>query len=216
MAETSEISPFQRLVCSAAGKAHARATQVMALDNACAQIARQAREPIMAQIRLAWWRDGLTAETLKPEHNSPEMLVLRGCDRFDEARAGLVALIDGWEELILSDEGASRAMLEAYAKGRGGGLFAAMAPEHAQEAIAAGEVWALWDLAGHLSDNALAAEALALANERAGCVTISRLPRMLAMMAGVALSDVRKGRGAPPALTPSLYIHLLWIQLSGR
>lgn len=119
MAETSEISPFQRLVCSAAGKAHARATQVMALDNACAQIARQAREPIMAQIRLAWWRDGLTAETLKPEHNSPEMIALRGCDRFDEARAGLIALIDGWEELILSDEGASRAMLEAYAKGRG-------------------------------------------------------------------------------------------------
>ncbi len=216
MAETHEISPFQRLVCATAGSARGRATQVMALDNACAHIARQSREPIIAQIRLAWWRDGLAAQTPGPEHRAPELLELRGCAGFETARAGLIALVDGWEELILGSEGDARIMLEAYARGRGAGLFAALAPDCAQHSATAGEVWALWDLAGHLSDDTLAAGALALARDRAGAANISRLPRMLAMMTGAALADVRKGRGAPPHLTPGLYMRLLRLQVLGR
>lgn len=215
MDETLEISPFQRLVCSAAGKARGRATQVMALDNACAHILRQTREPMMAQIRLAWWRDGLKQQSLSPEYKSPEMQALHECEGFAEARDGLVALVDGWEELLSADETAPRAMLEAYAKGRGRGLFAALAPAHAEHSAVAGEIWALWDLAGHLSDSALVAEALVLAEERASGANIARLPRLLAMMAGAAMSGVRSGKGAPPALTPGLYIHLLWIQIFG-
>lgn len=217
MSETPEVSPFQRLVCSSAGPARGRAVQVMALDNACAHILRYVREPMMAQIRLAWWRDGLNAQTLSPEHKAPDMLAIHGCDGFAEVRGGLVALVDGWEELILSEEsGAPDKMLEDYARGRGGGLFAALAPDYAEHSEAAGEIWALWDLVGHLRDDALAAEALALAQQKLERVNISSLPRMLAMMAGVAASDIRKGRGAPSALTPDIYIHLLWIQIFGR
>lgn len=170
----------------------------------------------MAQIRLAWWRDGLRAEAPGPEHQAPELLALRGVDDFAAARGGLIALIDGWEELIVGGDMGVEAMLAAYAKGRGAGLFAALVPEYAARAGNAGEIWALWDLAGHLGDAALAVEALALAEEMAGAAALAGLPRMLRMMAGVALVDVRNGRGAPPHLTPGLYMRLLRFQILGR
>ncbi len=216
MAANPEISPFQRLVCASAGRAHGRAVQVMALDNACAHIARQAREPIMAQIRLAWWRDGLTAQEPGPEHRAPDLLALRAMAGFAEAQAGLIALVDGWEELIVGDDRDAAEMLTAYAAGRGAGLFGALAAEHADRFATAGAVWALWDLAGHLDDAALKAGALTLARSKGDAVDLAPLPRPLAMMAGVALGDVRNGKGAPPHLTPGLYMRLLRLQILGR
>ena len=65
-------------------------------------------------------------------------------------------MIDGWEELIIGGEGSNRDMLSVYAAGRGAGLFAALAPTLGGQSASAGKVWALWDLAGHLSDPALA------------------------------------------------------------
>lgn len=170
----------------------------------------------MAQIRLAWWRDGIAAQLLPPEHCSPEMEALRAAEGFADARDGLIAMIDGWEALILGEEGDGPDMLSAYSKGRGAGLFAALAPEYAERSALAGQVWGLWDLAGHVRDAALAEEAIALARsliEGAGPV---RLPRMLAMMGGVALADIRRGRGASPQLTPGLYARLLRLQIFGR
>jgi len=74
------ISPLQRVLIAAAGGARDRASCLFMLDNACAQVARTVHEPLMAQIRLAWWRDGLQAETALAPHRSPEM-DLRGCGR---------------------------------------------------------------------------------------------------------------------------------------
>ena len=192
------------------------AARIFALDNACAQIARTVKEPIIAQIRLAWWRDGVRAEVLRAEHDAPDMVALRGVDGIDQVRAGLIAIIDGWEELIIGGEGNPRELLLAYAAGRGAGLFAALAPAHAGQSASAGQVWALWDLAGHLSDWALAEEAIGLARQMAESANIAGLPRMLAMMAGPAIADVRRGRGAPPVLTPGLYARMIRFQIFGR
>jgi len=130
-------------------------------------------------------------------------------------RPHLVAMIDGWEELILFDGADPDAMLIAYARGRGGGLFAAFGGVSAS-AAAGGPAWALWDLAGHMDDDALAQKAVAIAHEAATGRRSLRLPRMLAMMAGAARDDVRRGRGAPPDLTPGLYLRLLRTQIFGR
>ncbi len=186
------------------------------LDNACAHIARVAREPIMAQIRLAWWRDGLLADKVTAQHDAPDMAALRVIEGFEQARPGLVAMVDGWEELILGGEGSSRDMLTGYARGRGAGLFAALAPACAEESVAAGQVWALWDLAGHVSDAGLAEEALNLGRDIAQATITAALPRMLKMMAGPAITDVRRGRGAPPLLTPGLYARMMRYQILGR
>ena len=218
MDETPEILPFQRLVCAAACASLGRAVHVFALDNACAHIARTVTEPLMAQIRLAWWRDGLTADALGPMHQAPDIAALRAVPDFSSARAGMIALVDGWEALIVRDDaGAGQEILSAYAQGRGGGLFAALAPGHAEYSALAGQIWALWDLAGHVHDPELAGMAIDFARVLVEQQQANpRLPRMLAMMAGVAREDVRRGRGAARLLTPRLYGRLVRIQLFGR
>lgn len=208
------ISPLQRVLIAAAGGGRDRAACLFALDNACAQVARTVHEPLMAQIRLAWWRDGLQAETALAQHRSPDMDAIRALDGFGGMRPHLIAMVDGWEELILFDGADADAMLAAYARGRGDGLFAAFGGAAAGQA-AGGAVWALWDLAGHLGDDALAGAALERARGMAA-TPHARLPRMLAMMAGIARDDVRRGRGAPPDLTPRLYLRLLRAQMFGR
>lgn len=184
------------------------------LDNECAHIARVAREPIMVQIRLAWWRDGIASVTPRPEHRSDDMDALRALKGFDEFKAHCIAMIDGWEELILFDGTDPDAMLTAFAQGRGGGLFAAIGEKQGGE----GAVWALWDLAGHLSDEALAEQAIILGRQRIEDTENSQKlrPRMLAMMHAVARDDLRRGRGAPNDLTPGLYLRLLRAQFFGR
>lgn len=206
--------PFQRVVLAAAGKGAERAALVFALDKECAHIARVAREPIMAQIRLAWWRDALTGDDLPPEHRTDMTQAIRALPDFAGMRAHLVAMIDGWEELIVDDGADRSAMLDRYARGRGGGLFGALAPDIGDAGNAAGRIWALWDLAGHAGSAALAEAAIEAA--RAIDPNWRGLPRMLAMMAGVAAEDITKGKGAPAALTPGLYFRLLRIQFFGR
>lgn len=216
MDETPELRPFQRLVCASAGKGAERTARIFALDNACARIAQTVTEPFMAQIRLAWWRDGLMTEALSAQHDAPDILALRSIDDFSRARLGLVAMIDGWEELIVSAGVSVSEMLSAYAEGRGAGLFAALVPEYADHSAVAGEAWALWDLAGHLSDPDLAKEAIHLANDFADSANIARLPRMLKIMAGPALADIRRTKGAPRQLTPGLYARMMRYQIFGR
>jgi len=219
MIENHEILPFQRLVLSAAGQNAPRCTQVFALDNACAHIARMTQEPLMAQVRLAWWRDGIVAEQALAEHRSGEMDALRGVDRFADMRAGLVDMINGWEELLVADGEEWSTMLPVYAHGRGHGVFAALCPDHAEKADHVGQVWALWDLAGHVADEALTQQVLDAARLIAGDGLqdeLRRLPRMLRMMAIPAISDVLKGKAAPLGLTGRLYRHMLRIQLFGR
>ncbi|MEZ5656166.1 MAG: hypothetical protein R3E04_09820 [Sphingobium sp.] len=217
MSGKPQISALQRVLVAAAGGARERAERLFALDNECAHIARVATEPMMAQIRLAWWRDGIMAQTLPAEHRSQDMEALRALDGFADMRAHLVVMIDGWEELILFDGADVDTMLETYAKGRGEGLFAAFLQTGDDGRAAAGRLWALWDLAGHLSDEGLAAKAVAQAADLAGGITDSRAyPRMLAMMASAARRDALRGQGAPADLTPALYLHLLRMQFFGR
>ena len=191
-----------------------RAALVFALDNECAHISRIAREPVMAQIRLAWWRDALKSENLPPEHRTEMTQAIRALPDFTAIQRHLVASIDGWEELIVDDGTDRQGMLDRYARGRGGGLFGALSPNVAEASGKAGCLWALWDLAGHAGDGALAEAAIEMA---AGLDGNPRgLPPMLRMMAGVAAEDIGKRRGAPARLTPGLYFRLLRIQFFGR
>jgi len=173
----------------------------------------------MAQVRLAWWRDGIMAEQAVPEHRSVEMDALRGAERFADMRRGLVDMINGWEELLVADGEEWATMLPAYAHGRGRGMFTALCPDHAEIADRAGQVWALWDLAGHVADETLAWQVLETARLTVGDGLqdeVHRLPHMLRMMAIPAISDVLRGRAAPLRLTGRLYLTMLRIQLFGR
>lgn len=173
----------------------------------------------MAQIRLAWWRDGLKAPEAVPAHRSPVMDTLRALDDFLAVRDALAAVVDGWEELILWDGADGPSMLAAYADGRGAGLFAALSPDHGDAVSTWGRLWALWDLSGHLGDDALARASIDQARrllEQMPDLSCAGLPRMLAMLGGAARHDIVRGRRAPATLTPGLYMRLLRLQIFGR
>lgn len=167
---------------------------LLALDQRLGTILRQKRETMLAQIRLAWWRDRLG----EPSDQWPRGDAVLDALRVWHDPAALVALVDGWEELLgeMLDETA----IEAFAAGRAR-AFAALAAqlgagEQADKASSAARLWALADLASNLSDGAERNAVLILAG-RAGAP--SRLPRdlrPLAVLAGLAARSVQKG-GAP-------------------
>ena len=110
-------------------------------------------------------------------------------------------------------------MLPCYAEGRGQGLFAALWPEGQGDIDDTGQIWALWDLAGNIGDDALAAITVSQAQSLAQSASrskLSALPRMLRQLVIPAITDALNGKGAPRRLTATLYLRLLRIQLLGR
>lgn len=70
---------------------------LLALDGRLAGVLRSASEPMLAQIRLAWWRDILGREAAERPSGEPLVALLEPWGR----EAGeLVALVDGWEQLV--------------------------------------------------------------------------------------------------------------------
>jgi 15-cis-phytoene synthase len=127
---------------------------LLALDTRLAGIVRQAREPLLGQLKLSWWRDRLKAEAAPGALGDP-LLELLG--QWGPHRAALVRLVDGWEHL-LNEEQLGKAALIAFAEARGM-VCAELAerlgePEAIPEAGRAGRNWALADLALGLSDPA--------------------------------------------------------------
>lgn len=109
-------------------------------------------EPMLGQMRLAWWRDALA----KPVAERPRGdLVLDGIGRHWLGReSALVAMVDGWE-VLLSAERLGRDEAEAFGRARGA-FFVSLAPESSpavmQRLAASGSRWALADAAAAVSD----------------------------------------------------------------
>jgi len=183
----------QRLALSYASTPGRSATlALLALDARLAGLLRKRGEPVLAQVRLAWWRDTLAANRHGWPHGEPVLVLLRSW----RDAAPLVALVDGWEALL--SERLESAAIAEFASGRAAG-FAQLARELACDpdpAAAAATVWALGDLAAHLADSAEREAVLATA---AGLATGSALPRPLrplAVLAGLARRSLARG-GTP-------------------
>lgn len=164
---------------------------VLALDERLAMILRKRREPLLAQMRLAWWRDRLT----EPPERWPAGDAVLDKLRQWRAPAGLAPLVDGWEMLV-SDH-VDRAALDRFAAGRGA-AFAALANELGQPddaARQAGRLWALADLIANISDPEERATALALAQEGGPPPALPRKLRPLAVLAGLGWRAVQGGGG---------------------
>lgn len=182
----------QRLALAyAPGEARAAMLAFFALDARLGQALRQAHEPIMAQMRLAWWRDELAKAS--PERERSDELI-RALDALDAERAALSALVDGWELLLSEDFGAKPA--QAFASARARALLAAGrsagARDEAGAVMLAGQRWALADLAAGLADAGERATVLALAPP-AGAPRLSRLLRPLAVLDGLARRSIARG-----------------------
>lgn len=216
--DASAIAPLPRLLAAYAGRDAARHRLVWALDARLADIIRTTSEPLIGQMRLTWWHDVVTDRASAKGRGDPlvDALRLAGIT----SASALLPLIDGWEALLetgpLDDEAFS-----AFAYGRGGGLFRLLAGEEGlpEWLDAAGAVWALWDLSGHVTDEGVARKALALAAGRMDTVSGVRWPRRwkpLRIAYGLAHHDVMAGKRAPATLSPALYSRMLRIAFVGR
>ena len=169
----------QRLALTYAPRqTHTALLALLALDKRLAGILRNSREPMMAQLRLAWWREQLGTDSASWPEGEPLLAALRG---WNGRHASLVALVDGWEALT-GDAPLPGSAFEQLAEGRGL-AFAALAGNEraAATALRMGRGWALADLAAHLGNDEerRAAHTLAAAQDwRPG-----RLPRELRTLA---------------------------------
>lgn len=189
----------QRLALNYAPAAWREATDALfALDTRLAELVAKANEPLLAQLRLAWWRDELCKPPTERAKGDP---VLDAIDPWwTGEQPALVGLVDGWEQLV-GDRSLSEQTIEAFAEGRAG-AFAALARRTGEgaaqaDASAAGRVWALADFATHTNDAEERAAALRLAGSTAGNdPQLPRALRPLAILRGLARRSIAHG-GVP-------------------
>lgn len=169
-------------------------TTALQLDRRLARIVARTTEPMLGQMRLAWWREAL----LKPLEDRPRGdVVLDAIGQYWAGReAALAAMVDGWEVLITADR-LGPVEAEAFGAGRGA-FFAALCenatPAQAERAAAAGFRWAIADAVASVSvaeeRAVMIATGLAQDNLRA------RWPsdlRGLAVLDALAMRALRRG-----------------------
>ena len=100
-------------------------TLLLQLDMRFADIVRKAREPMIAQIKLAWWRDAFAAEPALRPKGEPLLQALCACGDVISPSA-LEDLVSAWELLLGEDEWAAQDV-EAHAALRGRTIFGSYA-----------------------------------------------------------------------------------------
>ncbi|MES2338571.1 MAG: squalene/phytoene synthase family protein [Pseudomonadota bacterium] len=187
---------------------------LLALDDALGSILRTTRDPMVGQLRLTWWHDAIVALDQRPAPAEPVLQALARHVVPHVASTRIASLVEGWEEL-LDPEPMTDARLSAYAAGRGGRLFAAagalLGAAPGDPLDAAGQGWALTDLARHVDDRATGEKAMRLAVPAlidATRTRWSRPARALGAMTHLARmpDDAGAGRVA----------RALWHRLTGR
>ena len=214
MVDQTEDRPsiLATLLCPYAGRDISRHRLLWTLDTRLGRVVATTTEPMIGQLRLTWWQEALTDAVGVKGRGDPLVDALRAAG--EAPPTGLTAWLDGWEALIADDD------LDAYAIGRGGGLFQSLAGEAEVPdwLIQAGAAWALWDFSGHVSSRDLAGKAIDLARHKLfSCDPVwpgSWRPMRIAY--GLAQEDIRRAKAAPNRLTPGLYLRLLRVVLSAR
>ena len=98
---------------------------LLQLDVRFADIVRKAREPMIAQIKLAWWRDAFATEPALRPKGEPLLQALGACGDVI-APSALEGLVSAWELLLGEDEWAAEDV-EAHAALRGRAIFGSYA-----------------------------------------------------------------------------------------
>ncbi|WP_374405754.1 hypothetical protein [Pelagerythrobacter sp.] len=188
----------QKLALNYAPAASRDATAALfALDTRLSELVAKANEPLLAQLRLAWWRDELGKPVDARAAGDPVLDAIGQWWGGEEV--ALAGLVEGWEQLVGDAPLPARA-IETFAEGRAG-AFAALArhtgePEAAADARAAGRLWALADFAAQATDAEERAIALTFAEETERRAPRERRLRPLAVLYGLALRSLAGG-GAP-------------------
>ena len=180
------------------------------------------REPMIREIRLAWWREALEALDRRTPPAEPvleaasSLLLPAGL-----AGADLSRLEEGWS-LLLKEDRLGPPDLDRYAAARGGRLFflsASLLGGAVEGVWEAGESWALADLARHASrtDEAEAALAAARSRENRHPARWTARLRPVGMLAAMARRDAERGpRSFEVQGAPARMLRMARHRLTGR
>lgn len=190
---------------------------LLALDDRLAETVRTTTEPMLGQIRLQWWHDALVAlDTAAPPPEPALQGIAREVLRMGIAGSMVAGIAQAWQALMQAE--LDELALRTYgARGRRifelAGILAGASP--GDPLTAAGEGWALADLAGGLSDPNEAAAARAIAADSLAQATAarwSRNGRALGAMAHLARLDLA---GVPEG-SPRRTGRTLWHRFTGK
>ncbi len=218
MAESliDELPLAQRLALAYAPAGARPATlALLALDARLGQAVRQASEPVIGQMRLAWWRDQFGLDPRMRERND---LLMGSLDVFAGEADSLTALVDGWE--LLLDEKLDTAQIRAFASARAQAFLALKrvigSLDDAEAILSAGQQWALADLVTGLSETEERSRVIDLWEEsHRGLNKLSRNLRPLAVLEGLARRSLSSG-GTPMLHGPGAAITAIRLGLVGR
>lgn len=183
------------------------------LDEQLGRIVATTTDPMVGQMRLTWWHDALAKLGEGHAPAEPLLQALAAIPGLDGKT--LTPLIEGWE-VLLDPLPLDTDALCTFAEGRGAGLFAAAAGllggGEAPGLGEAGRLWALVDLAFHISDRITAERAIAVAR----AITLPnhwpRSLRPLGALATLARRDAAAGLDRPrrpgsPSRVARLLVH---------
>ncbi len=193
------IPPAARLALAySTQKVRGPFTTAIELDLRLARIVAHSTEPLLAQMRMAWWRDELAKAPQARATGEPLLAAIGKTWRGEEG--ALRALVDGWEQL-LADPPLPASAAENFAAARAGAFagvarIAGGADDDAAVTIAA-KRWALADLAANTHDldekAAFVAAGLELGDQP---VRLSRAMRPLLVLDRLARASLAEG-GTP-------------------
>lgn len=185
------------------------------LDRRLGQFVSQSKEPILTQMRLAWWRDQLT----KPVADRPggDAILDDLSAHWPDEEGALIALVDGWEQL-LAEPPLPQAAAEDFAAARAHcfGAIARMAGYDPVNAIHCGARWAFADLLTRMSDPEERAFVLSVACSQ--CASKLALPyklRSLAILGKLGQRAIDSG-GRPLIAARGDVLHIMRLGLFGR
>jgi phytoene synthase len=216
---TPDLDPDRRLALAyAPAKARAALEALWRLDVTLGAVVARRREPMVARIRLAWWREAL--ERLDAEPPPPEPVLQALAEQvfpFGVRGRDLAAMEEGWT-VLLAEEPLEDEALRTYAERRGGVLFRLSArllggPE---EVGPAGARWALVDLARHSARPEEAEAALAADSGNEPEPVWPKQLRPLAMLSLLARRDLERARPFEQPGSPARMLRLLGYRLTGR
>lgn len=208
-AEEQLLPPIRLAIAYAPAAVRQLWTGFFVLDRRFAQIVATAREPMLAQMRLAWWRETLHRPVDDWPAGEP---LLAALSRWGEERFALAGLADGWEAMI-GEPPLDAAAFASLAGAREDAVAALgrLSGSVADNARAAAHRWALADIAMNLSDETERGRAdalLASADKPHG--KVAKAMRPIAVLDAQMQRALAEGRriGGPGDLAVGLRIGL--------
>lgn len=189
--------PIQIALSHTAPKWRDAALALFAFDDRLSRVVATVRDPLAAQIRLAWWRDELDKPVGAREHSDANLAAISAHLAGEEAL--LLALVDGWETALM-DPPLSRDTIADLAVARAG-MFAFLASAagretHAEAARAYGRIWALADFCAGRVEAVERDDCLALGGAESPLPALPYALRGLIILGKLGAACIKRG-GAP-------------------